>query len=85
MRQLNQESSGEENGDQSNTHPNLPFFSIKTIITATRNFSHQNKLGQGGFGSVYKGCLVNGQEIAVKRLSNIQVKAKKSLKQKLHF
>jgi len=54
MRQFNQDSSGEENGDQSNTHPNLPFFSFKTIITATRDFSHQNKLGQGGFGSVYK-------------------------------
>jgi hypothetical protein len=54
MRQLHQDSSGEEEGAQSNTHPNLPFFSIKTIITATRNFSHQNKLGQGGFGSVYK-------------------------------
>jgi len=54
VRQLNQDSFGEKNGAQSNTHPNLPFFSFKTIITATRDFSHQNKLGQGGFGSVYK-------------------------------
>ncbi|MCI43878.1 serine/threonine protein kinase, partial [Trifolium medium] len=54
MQQLKQDSSGEENGAQSNAHPNLPFFSFKTITTATRHFSHQNKLGQGGFGSVYK-------------------------------
>ncbi|KAK6917402.1 PAN/Apple domain [Dillenia turbinata] len=34
-----------------------------------KNFSSENKLGQGGFGSVYKGHLPNGREIDVKRLS----------------
>jgi len=53
LRQSNQDSSGEI-GAQSNTHSNLPFFTFKTILTATRNFSQDNKLGQGGFGSVYK-------------------------------
>uniref|UniRef100_A0A6N2MHG1 non-specific serine/threonine protein kinase n=1 Tax=Salix viminalis TaxID=40686 RepID=A0A6N2MHG1_SALVM len=38
-------------------------------VRATDNFSSNNKLGQGGFGPVYKGTLVDGQEIAVKRLS----------------
>ncbi|KAK2383220.1 G-type lectin S-receptor serine/threonine-protein kinase RKS1 [Trifolium repens] len=80
MRQLNQDSSGEENGVQSNTHPNLPFFNFKTIMTATRNCGHENKLGQGGFGSVYKGCLVNGQEIAVKRLSKHSGQGKQEFK-----
>ncbi|PON62127.1 Serine/threonine protein kinase [Trema orientale] len=47
----------------------LPLFSFSTIETATEFFSEENKLGQGGFGPVYKGTLVNGQEIAVKRLS----------------
>ncbi|XP_023913128.1 G-type lectin S-receptor-like serine/threonine-protein kinase At4g27290 isoform X1 [Quercus suber] len=47
----------------------VPFFSLATIATATNNFSINNKLGEGGFGLVYKGTLTDGQEIAVKRLS----------------
>ncbi|XP_065877245.1 G-type lectin S-receptor-like serine/threonine-protein kinase At1g11410 isoform X4 [Euphorbia lathyris] len=53
-----------------NTHPqDLSFFSRSTIVAATNNFSTTNKLGKGGFGTVYKGQLFDGQEIAVKRLS----------------
>ncbi|KAK9064206.1 hypothetical protein SSX86_015586 [Deinandra increscens subsp. villosa] len=44
-------------------------YSFGTIRAATDDFSENNKLGQGGFGLVYKGKLQNGQEIAVKRLS----------------
>ncbi|KAI8001399.1 Cysteine-rich receptor-like protein kinase 10 [Camellia lanceoleosa] len=44
-------------------------FDLATIQVTTNNFSDHNKIGQGGFGSVYKGILTNGQEIAVKRLS----------------
>ncbi|KAI8557695.1 hypothetical protein RHMOL_Rhmol04G0029700 [Rhododendron molle] len=47
----------------------LPLFDLATISKATNNFSELNKLGEGGFGSVYKGILIEGQEIAVKRLS----------------
>ncbi|CAA2967485.1 receptor kinase At4g00960 [Olea europaea subsp. europaea] len=44
-------------------------YEFDTIRAATDDFSNANMLGQGGFGIVYKGKLVSGQEIAVKRLS----------------
>ncbi|KAK9064204.1 hypothetical protein SSX86_015584 [Deinandra increscens subsp. villosa] len=44
-------------------------YDLKTIEVATNNFSGKNKIGRGGFGLVYKGVLANGQEVAVKRLS----------------
>ncbi|CAA6656543.1 unnamed protein product [Spirodela intermedia] len=44
-------------------------FDFRTLKIATRNFSEANKLGEGGFGPVYKGLLPDGQQIAVKRLS----------------
>ncbi|XP_075666167.1 G-type lectin S-receptor-like serine/threonine-protein kinase RKS1 [Castanea sativa] len=53
----------------SGTHRDLLIFDLSCIVAATENFSPTNKLGQGGFGSVYKGLLSNGQQIAVKRLS----------------
>ncbi|TMW91593.1 hypothetical protein EJD97_014135 [Solanum chilense] len=44
-------------------------YDFSAISAATDNFLDANKLGQGGFGPVYKGKLPNGQEVAVKRLS----------------
>ncbi|CAN1220415.1 G-type lectin S-receptor-like serine/threonine-protein kinase At4g03230 [Linum perenne] len=49
---------------------NVPFFDLDCILAATDYFSIDNKLGQGGFGPVYKGKFPGGQEIAVKRLSS---------------
>ncbi|CAH1414472.1 unnamed protein product [Lactuca virosa] len=48
----------------------VPFIEFKTILSATDNFSLANKLGQGGFGPVYKGMLPGIGEVAVKRLAS---------------
>ncbi|KAI7999680.1 Cysteine-rich receptor-like protein kinase 25 [Camellia lanceoleosa] len=47
----------------------FPSFQLDIILAATEHFSEKNKLGEGGFGPVYKGTLLDGREIAVKRLS----------------
>ncbi|XP_042033183.1 G-type lectin S-receptor-like serine/threonine-protein kinase CES101 isoform X1 [Salvia splendens] len=47
----------------------LKLFTYASIISATNNFSSNNKLGEGGFGPVYKGRTGDGQDIAVKLLS----------------
>ncbi|XP_062007259.1 G-type lectin S-receptor-like serine/threonine-protein kinase RKS1 isoform X2 [Rosa rugosa] len=55
--------------DGSRLKSDIPFFHLSTISAATKNFSDSNRLGEGGFGPVYKGVLSSGTEIAVKRLS----------------
>lgn len=44
-------------------------FRYRDLKSATKNFSQENKLGEGGFGEVYKGTLKNGKIVAVKRLA----------------
>ncbi|KAF8026190.1 hypothetical protein BT93_F2868 [Corymbia citriodora subsp. variegata] len=57
-------------GNENNTNDVwLPLFSFSSVTAATQNFSNSNKLGEGGFGPVYKGKLLNGKHVAVKRLS----------------
>ncbi|KAK7322484.1 hypothetical protein VNO77_25865 [Canavalia gladiata] len=58
----------------------LPFFDLATISNATNGFSNDNKLGEGGFGPVYKGRLSDGREIAVKRLSRSSNQGMKEFK-----
>ncbi|CAN6850313.1 unnamed protein product [Brassica oleracea] len=43
--------------------------SLHTIIRATSGFSEDCKIGEGGFGPVYKAKLPNGVDVAIKRLS----------------
>ncbi|CAJ1978399.1 unnamed protein product [Sphenostylis stenocarpa] len=47
----------------------LKVFNYATILVATNDFSAENKLGEGGFGPVYKGVLSTMKEVAIKRLS----------------
>ncbi|XP_049402266.1 calmodulin-binding receptor-like cytoplasmic kinase 2 isoform X2 [Solanum stenotomum] len=42
-------------------------FNMEDIYKATKNFSPSLKIGQGGFGIVYKGCLPDGTVVAIKR------------------
>ncbi|KAK7271911.1 hypothetical protein RJT34_28181 [Clitoria ternatea] len=51
------------------TSNEVEIFTFESIAAATNNFSAANKLGEGGFGPVYKGTLSDQQEVAIKRLS----------------
>ncbi|KAL9671072.1 hypothetical protein QQ045_008636 [Rhodiola kirilowii] len=59
----------EPNKQMEENDMDLAVFGLPAISVATNNFSAENKLGQGGFGPVYKGIFENGQEVAIKRLS----------------
>ncbi|KAB2601359.1 LRR receptor-like serine/threonine-protein kinase RFK1 [Pyrus ussuriensis x Pyrus communis] len=45
-------------------------FTLKQLKAATNDFDYDNKIGEGGFGPVYKGQLPDGRVIAVKQLSS---------------
>lgn len=48
---------------------NIRLFSYAQLKSATDNFNRNNKVGRGGFGTVYKGTIQNKQDVAVKVLS----------------
>ncbi|CAI9292656.1 unnamed protein product [Lactuca saligna] len=59
----------------------LPLFDFMTLVMATNNFSNSSKLGQGGFGCVYK----VGEVVAVKRLSRISDQGIEELKNEVQL
>ncbi|KZV19542.1 cysteine-rich receptor-like protein kinase 10, partial [Dorcoceras hygrometricum] len=52
-------------------------FSFETLAKATNNFHPDQKLGEGGFGPVFKGKLADGRLVAVKKLSQRSSQGKK--------
>ncbi|XP_078171376.1 uncharacterized protein LOC144565483 [Carex rostrata] len=56
---------------------------LSVLRVATIDFAEENKLGEGGFGAVYKGVLPDGREIAVKRLSQSSSQGMGELKNEL--
>jgi serine/threonine protein kinase len=48
---------------------NITRYSYRELVRATSNFDQANKIGEGGYGPVYKGTLKDGRAIAVKVLS----------------
>ncbi|KAL5722971.1 non-specific serine/threonine protein kinase [Ranunculus cassubicifolius] len=71
---------GEHNkGNQSE----LILHSFQEIVDGTNNFSSAYKLGEGGFGPVYKGNLACGKTVAVKRLSRMSGQGMEEFKNEL--
>ncbi|XP_074293896.1 receptor-like cytosolic serine/threonine-protein kinase RBK2 [Silene latifolia] len=67
---------GENTGDVSPVDANIckmkaswKIFSFSELQKATNNFSSENMIGKGGFAEVYKGCLKDGELVAIKRLT----------------
>jgi hypothetical protein len=58
LREARQDFSGPKQPDQEEAEGGkkceLPLFSFETVAAATGDFSADNKLGEGGFGHVYK-------------------------------
>ncbi|KAJ7965073.1 Kinase family protein [Quillaja saponaria] len=55
-------------------------FTLRDLEFATNHFSAENVLGEGGYGVVYRGRLINGTEVAVKKLLNNLGQAEKEFR-----
>ncbi|KAG9143404.1 hypothetical protein Leryth_017788 [Lithospermum erythrorhizon] len=56
------------------------WFTLRDLEIATNRFSKENVIGEGGYGIVYSGKLVNGSLVAVKRLLNNLGQAEKEFR-----
>ncbi|KAL6198853.1 hypothetical protein ACLB2K_028641 [Fragaria x ananassa] len=63
----------------------LRTFSYESVKAATDFFSEENKLGEGGFGPVYKGTLSSGREVAIKSLARGSLQGTSEFKNELEL
>ncbi|CAN6545869.1 unnamed protein product [Malus baccata var. baccata] len=66
---MRKKSEKEDNEDILGLGPRPNTFSYAELRAATEDFNPSNKLGEGGYGPVYKGTLSDGRVVAVKQLS----------------
>ncbi|KAL4025244.1 hypothetical protein IC575_013624 [Cucumis melo] len=70
---------GHQNKSQKSMNESIDYpweiYTLKELLQATNNFNKDNKIGEGGFGSVYWGRTSKGVDIAVKRLKAMTAKA----------
>eukprot|EP00258_Populus_trichocarpa_P038511 XP_024454530.1 LOW QUALITY PROTEIN: probable receptor-like serine/threonine-protein kinase At4g34500 [Populus trichocarpa] len=77
------ESSSSISDDISSVEENIGWgrwYSLKELEIATRGFSEENVIGEGGYGVVYRGVLQDGSVVAVKNLLNNKGQAEKEFK-----
>lgn len=60
-------------------------FTLNELSAATNNFSSENKIGSGSFGTVYKGKLPDGRKVAIKRGETGAVATKKFQEKEIEF
>ncbi|XP_031274860.1 probable receptor-like protein kinase At5g18500 [Pistacia vera] len=56
------------------------WFTLRDLELATNRFSKDNVLGEGGYGVVYRGNLINGTPVAVKKILNNLGQAEKEFR-----
>ncbi|KAI7756982.1 hypothetical protein M8C21_025205 [Ambrosia artemisiifolia] len=56
------------------------WFTLRDLETATNRFSKDNVVGEGGYGVVYRGQLVNGSPVAIKKILNNVGQAEKEFR-----
>lgn len=56
------------------------WFTLRDLETATERFSKENIIGEGGYGVVYRGQLINGSPVAVKKILNDLGQAEKEFR-----
>ncbi|KAL8155614.1 hypothetical protein AgCh_000851 [Apium graveolens] len=58
-------------------------YDYKDLKSATKNFCEEYKVGEGGFGDVYKGVLEKGHVVAVKKLATSSSKVKENFESEI--